>query len=60
MEPFAAGKFLAESHAPYYREYPLSGEWGGESISEIACRFDIDGDDWEDAFEAGYASVVFP
>lgn len=38
------------------RDYPLSGEWAGESIPEISARYDIDLFDWDlaNAFEEGY------
>ena len=38
------------------REFPLSGEWAGESIPEISERYDIDLFDTElqNAFERGF------
>lgn len=42
------------------REFPLSGEWAGESIPEIGERYDLDLFDSElaDAFEEGFYSQV--
>ncbi len=39
-----------------YRDAPLSGEWGGESIPEIGERYDLDLFDSElaDQFEIGF------
>jgi len=33
---FLAGQEHALAHAPDFRESPLSGEWAGESVPEIA------------------------
>lgn len=39
-----------------YREYPLSGEWAGESIPELSDRLGVDLRDWvvQDDFEYGF------
>jgi len=39
-----------------YREYPLSGEWAGESIPELSDRYDVDLWDMSlaDRFEDGF------
>jgi hypothetical protein len=41
-----------------YRDAPLSGEWAGESMPEIARYFGIDNDDFDaDEFEEGFFSA---
>jgi len=41
------------------REFPLSGEWAGESIPEIGNRYDLDlfDPDLADAFEEGFGAA---
>ena len=57
---YLAGIDYANSHAPHFRYAPLSGEWSGESMPEIADAYDLptDSDDWADDFEEGYFSVA--
>ncbi len=45
-----------------YREAPLSGEWGGESIPELSEQYGIDLFDTDngDLFEQGFYSVNCP
>ena len=67
-DAYRAGVDYAQLHAPYFRENPLSGEWAGESMSEIAYAYGLSTDedevsgtlayDWADDFEAGYFSVA--
>lgn len=53
---YLAGVDMAKSHDPDFRDAPLSGEWAGESMPEIAYAYGLDEDDefWPDEFEAGY------
>jgi hypothetical protein len=53
-EAFEAGRSHFENVG--HRDAPLSGEWAGESIPEIASEFGIDLDDDQTAsdFEAGF------
>lgn len=54
---YAAGREWAE--AVGHRDSPLSGEWAGESIPEIAAHFGIDLDKFDlDAFEEGFFAAL--
>ena len=57
---FLAGQEHALRHLPYFRIAPLSGEYAGESMPEIAHAYGLptDSDDWADDFEAGYFTIV--
>lgn len=40
-----------------YREYPLSGEWAGESIPELSALYGVDlaNSELADCFEEGFS-----
>ena len=65
---YLAGVDYAQSHAPYFRDAPLSGEFSGESMPEIADAYGLSTDEyevsgtlayaWADDFEDGYFAHV--
>ena len=59
-DAYRAGVDYAQSHSPYFRDAPLSGEYAGESMPEIADAYGLptDSDDWADDFEDGYFAHV--
>ena len=67
-DAYRAGVDYANSHAPHFRDAPLSGEYAGESMPEIADAYELSTDEdevsgtrayaWADDFEAGYFSVA--
>ena len=69
MTAYMAGIDYAMSHAPHFRDAPLSGEYAGESMPEIADAYGLNtsedevsgtlASDWADDFEAGYFSYVY-
>ena len=59
VSAYMAGVQHAENHAPHFRESPLSGEWAGESMPEIAATYGLptDSDEWADDFQDGYEAA---